>query len=216
MPQRRDAARNRALLVAAGREVFAEQGADASLEEIARRAGVGIGTLYRHFPSREALVEVIYEEHIDAVLVAAEQAVAEDDAWSGLVGYLEHVLDLQARNLALRSVFIRHPAGEGVTKRRKQIVPLLDRLLARGREQGVLRDDLTVADLSLALWSFTPVFEATAGIAPQAWRRHLRILLDGMRPAAATPQEVRPLTARQLTAAIDALRGRYHRRRVAA
>jgi AcrR family transcriptional regulator len=214
--QRRDAQRNRERLVTAGREVFAEQGAEATLEEVARRAEVGIGTLYRHFPTREALVEVIYQEHIGEVLAAAEQAAAGEDAWAGLVGFLERVLELQARNLPLRDIFLRHPVGEGpIAEQRKRIVPLLKQLIARARRQGALRADFTLGDLSLLMWSFAPVFEATADVAPNAWRRHLRILLDGMRPAAATPQQVRPLAGRRLQAAIEALRDRYHRRRAA-
>jgi AcrR family transcriptional regulator len=213
---RRDAARNRAKLTAAGREVFAEHGPDASFEEVARRAGVGIGTLYRHFPSREALAEEIYAEHIEEVVSAAEAAAAEEDAWSGLVFFLEHMLDLQARNLPLRGLFFRLSGGPRAAERRRLILPLLEQVVERGRAQGVLRDDLAVGDLSLALWSFTPVLEATAGVAPNVWRRHLRILLDGMRPEAATPQEVPPLAGRRLERAIDALRERYHRRRAAA
>lgn len=216
MSTRRDAVRNRASLVVAGREVFSEQGADASLEEVARRAGVGIGTLYRHFPSREAMVEVIFEEHIGQVLAAADEAAASDDAWAGLVAFLERVLDLQARNLPLRDVFVRHPVGAGrIAERRRQIGPLLKRLVVRAREQGALRSDFTVGDLALAMWSFAPVFEATAGIAPNAWRRHLQLVLDGMRAEAATPQRVRPLSERRLEEAIAALRHRYRRRRAA-
>ena len=213
---RRDAARNRAALIAAGRDVFAERGPDASLEEIARRADVGIGTLYRHFPTREALIEVIFEEHFDQVVAAADAAAADEDAWEGIVGFLERVLDLQARNFPLRSVFLRLPTSPGIAERRKLIGPLLDLLVERAREQGAVRDDLTVGDLSMAMWSFAPIFEATAGIAPQAWRRHLQIVLDGMRPEAATPQTARPLAGRQLERAMEALRERYHRRRAAA
>jgi AcrR family transcriptional regulator len=216
MKQRRDAQRNRERLVAAGREVFAEQGAEATLEEVARRAEVGIGTLYRHFPTREALVEVIYQEHIGQVLAAADEAAASDDAWVGLVAFIERVLELQARNLPLRDVFLRHPVGEGqIAERRKQIGPLLKKLVARAREQGTLRSDFTVGDLSLAMWSFAPIFEATAGIAPNVWRRHLQLVLDGMRAESATPQHVRPLGEGQLESASDALRHRYHRRRAA-
>jgi AcrR family transcriptional regulator len=212
---RRDAARNRAKLLAAGREVFAEQGPDASLEEVARRAGVGIGTLYRHFPSREALAEEIFAEHIDEVSGAAEAAASAEDAWAGLVAFLERVLDLQARNLPLRSLFLRHGGGRAA-ERRRVVLPLLEQVVERGREQGAVRDDLAVGDLMLALWSFAPLHEATAGVAPNVWRRHLRILLDGMRPEAATPQEVPPLAGRRLERAIDTLRERYHRRRAAA
>ena len=212
---RRDAERNRLKLLDAGREVFAED-PGAPFEEIARRAGVGIGTLYRHFPTRDALVEVIYAEHIDEVLAAAKEAADAENAWDGLVAFLERVLELQARNLPLRGVFLRHGTDAALAERRRLIQPVLARLVARGREQGVVRDDFTLGDLSLALWSFAPIFEATSGVAPAVWRRHLQILLDGMRPAAATPQRVRPLAGKQLEAAIQALRTRYHGRRAAA
>ena len=212
---RRDAERNRQKLLDSGREVFAED-ASAPFEEIARRAGVGIGTLYRHFPTRDALVEVIYAEHIDEVLAAAEEAVDVQDAWAGLVGFLERVLELQARNLPLRGVFLRHGADAALAARRQRIQPALARLVARAREQAVVRDDFTLGDLSLALWSFAPIFEATSQVAPEVWRRHLRILLDGIRPGAATPQQVRPLAGKQLERAIHTLRTRYHGRRAAA
>ena len=213
---RRDAERNRQKLIEAGRSLFAERGPDPPFEEIARRAGVGIGTLYRHFPTRDALVETIYAEHIDEVLAAAEEGADADDAWAGLVGFLERVLELQAKNLPLRGVFLRYGDGAAVAERRKRIQRALARLVANAREQGSVRGDFTLGDLSLALWSFAPIFEATAAVAPEAWRRHLRILLDGMCPAAATPQRVRPLAGKQLEAAIHALRTRYHGRRAAA
>lgn len=211
---RRDAERNRARLIEIGRVTLAELGPDAPLEEIARRAGVGIGTLYRHFPTREALVASIFAEHMEEVLAAAEDAAAADDGWDGLVGFLERVLALQARNLPLRSIFLRVPA-EANAERRKRIQPALDRAIARAKEQGSLRADFAVGDLVVAMWSFAPIFEATAEVAPNAWRRHLRIVLDGMRPEGATTQDVRPLGGKQLERAIDALRSRYHRRRAA-
>lgn len=202
------------MLIRAGRSVFAERGADATLEEVARRAGVGIGTLYRHFPTREALVEVIYAEHIGEVLAAAEEAVVADDAWAGLTGFLDRVLELQARNLPLREVFFRHPAGEGrIAERRRKIGLLLRRIVLRAKRQGELRPDFTVGDLLLAMWSFIPLHAATAGVAPNAWRRHLQIVLDGMRAPAATPQRTRPLGARRLEGATEALRDFLDRRR---
>jgi AcrR family transcriptional regulator len=219
MGQRRDAVRNRMLLVGAAREVFVERGEDATLEEIARRAGVGIGTLYRHFPVREALVEVIYEEHLGEVLAAAERAAAADDPWQGLVDFLERTLELQARNLPLRDVFLRHSVDDDrIAEQRKRIRPLLKRLVKRAHEQGTLRADFTLGDLFFAMWSFGPLFEATAGVTPDGWRRHLRILLDGMRAEGATAQHARALSEAQLDAAIAALRSgrRYRRRRAAA
>lgn len=216
MSSRRDAVRNRQRLIAAGREVFAEHGVQATLEEVARRAGLGIGTLYRHFPTRDALIEVIFEEHIAHVLGAAEEAAADENAWRGLVHFLERVLPLQAQNLPLRDVFLRHPAAEGhIAEQRRKIAPLLERTVQRARRQGTLRADFALSDLLFAMWSFWPLFEATAGVAPNAWRRHLRILLDGMRPQAATRQTVRPLTRPQVERAVGALRRGHHRRRAA-
>src|SRR3954452_3542771 len=113
MGQRADAIRNRALLVDAGRGVFAESGPEASLEEIARRAGVGIGTLYRHFPSRHALIEAIYAEHIGEVEALAQAAADAEDAWAGLTAFLERMLELQARNLPLRAAFLQSANDAG-------------------------------------------------------------------------------------------------------
>lgn len=213
---RKDAERNRAKLIDAGREVFTEQGPDASLEEVARRAGVGIGTLYRHFPSRDALIEAVYASHIDELLAAAEEAASAEDPWGGLARYLEQVLEMQSRNLPLRGAFLGQQPSSQVVERRLRILPLLEQVIARAKEQGTLRSDYTVGDLSFALWSFAPVIEATSGVAPEAWRRHFQIVLDGMRADGATAQQAKPLTRTQLERAIEALRGMYHRRRAAA
>src|SRR5690242_9993138 len=160
---RRDAERNRARLIEIGRVALAELGPDAPLEEIARRAGVGIGTLYRHFPTREALVASIFAEHMEEVLAAAEDAAQADDGCDALVGFLHRVLALQARSRPLRSIFLRAPA-EASAERRTRNQPALGRASARAKEQGSLRADFAVGDLGLAVWSFAPIFEATAGL----------------------------------------------------
>ena len=158
---------------------------------------------------------MIFEEHFDQVVAAADAAARPPRTPGGDRRISRARLDFQARK-SLRSVFLRLPTSPGIAERRKLIGPLLDRLVERAREQGAVRDDLTVGDLSMAMWSFAPIFAATADIAPQAWRRHLQIVLDGMRPEAATPQTARPLAGRQLERAMEALRERYHRRRAAA
>src|ERR671937_3082299 len=88
-PKRADALRNYAKVVAAAREAFAERGASTSLEEIARRAGVGIGTLYRHFPNRQALLEAVYVNEVEEVCRSAEQLEGADP-WEALNGWFEH------------------------------------------------------------------------------------------------------------------------------
>lgn len=204
---RRDAQRNHTLLVGAARELFAERGVEAPLDEIARRAGLGIGTLYRHFPTREALVEAIFAERVDEFRAVGETALAETDAWAGLVGFLEATLELQTGDRLLKEIFLRHPLRQGrLAETRQEFLRLFEQVLARAHEQGVLRPDFTVPDLALVLWSFAPVIDATAAVAPNAWRRHLHLLLDGLRPQSATPQTQPPLTDNQLSEAMRCLR----------
>lgn len=204
---RRDAQRNHGLLLAAAREVFAEHGVDARLDEVARRAGVGTGTLYRHFPTREALLEAIFTERTGEFLTAAEAALAEPDAWAGLVGFLETTLEPRSGDRVLKEIFLRYPAAANhLSESRQQIHALLERLLERAHHQGVLRTDFLLPDLALVLWSFAPVIDATADTAPASWRRHLHWLLDGIRPSAASPQTEPALNEQQLTEAMRSLR----------
>jgi len=212
---RRDAQRNHGLLVAAAREVFAEQGVEAPLDVIARRAGLGQGTLYRHFPTRESLVEAIVAERMGEFLALAEAALAEPDAWTGLVRFLEATLELQGGDRVLKEIFVRYPPGEGsLAETREQMRSLFEKLLERAHSQGALRTDFSLPDLALVLWSFAPVIDATAETAPAAWRRHLHWLLDGLRPDAATPQTEPALTEAQLTEAMRCLRTqRFQHRR---
>ncbi len=204
---RKDAQRNHDLLVAAAREVFTEKGVEARLDEIAHRAGVGTGTLYRHFPSREALVEAIFAERVGDLLALAETALAEPSAWDGLVRFLEAMLELQSGDRVLKEIFLRYPPGEGqLADFRARMRELFTELIDRAHAEGTLRPDFTLPDLAVLLWSFAPVIDATAETAPTAWRRHLHWLLDGLRPAAATPQSERPLDDEQLTQAMQRLR----------
>ena len=212
--QRSHARRNHEVLVEAAREVFAERGAEASLEEIARRAGVGIGTLYRHFATRDALIEAVFERRIGDFVAIAERAAAEPDAWLAFVGFLEGTLELQAGDRLLKDVFLRSPPGAGrVESAREELRRLLGEVLERARAGGRLRPGFTLADLSLLVWSFAPLIDATAQVAPNAWRRHLHWLLDGLRSESATPEPEPPLTDEQLNAAMQVVRAQRAGRR---
>jgi AcrR family transcriptional regulator len=205
--QRRHARRNHELLVAAAQDVFSERGVEASLEEIARRAGVGIGTLYRHFATREALVEAIFERRIGEIVAVSEAAAAEPDAWLAFVRFLERTIELQAGDRVLKDVLMRYPPVAGrLASAREQMRQTLEHVIERAHTDGGLREDFTFADLVLLHWSFTPLIDATAEVAPNAWRRHLHVLLDGLRVQSATPQREPPLTDEQLHAAMQALR----------
>jgi AcrR family transcriptional regulator len=211
---RSDVKRNDTLLVAAAREVFAVRGVEAPLDEIARRAGLGIGTLYRHFPTREALVEAIFAERVGEFLAVAEAALAAEDAWVGLVGFLEATLELQSGDRVLKEIFLRYPPGDGrLAETRQRMQQLFAQLLDRAHDQGALRADFGLPDLALLLWSFAPVIDATAEFAPTAWRRHLHWLLDGLRPQAATAQTEQALDDEQLARAMSCLREQRFQRK---
>jgi AcrR family transcriptional regulator len=203
---RRDAQRNHELLVEAARELFMEQGVEAPLEEVARRAGLGIGTLYRHFATRDALVEAIVERRMGELLTIAEAALSEPDGWEGLVRLLERTLELQAADRMLKDVLMRYsPETARLESAREEVRRLFERILVRARDEGTLRRDFALPDLALLLWSFAPVIDATAKVAPNAWRRHLRWLLDGLRADAAGDQTEAVLTDEELRASMRAL-----------
>ncbi|MFF7184504.1 TetR/AcrR family transcriptional regulator [Streptomyces sp. NPDC008222] len=205
-PLRRDARRNRETLIAAARDIYAEHGVDAPLDVIARRAGVGNATLYRHFADRAALVEAVFHDSLKPVLDAAREARdREGDAWSILIAYLEQVFELLAADRG---------AGDLMTAA-VQGVPTLDvlhaenretlqALVRRGQDQGTIRADITVEDLLFLL----AVLGRAAPAVPDAWRRCLALVLDSLRPAAARPLPAPPLGPEQFAAALSRLGGR--------
>jgi len=200
LSSRPDAQRNRERLVAAAHALFAANGVDVSVREIARLAGVGVGTLYRHFPTREDLVDAVLEDALDEFVVAAEDALREPDAWDGFVRFMEHALVLNARNRGVRDVIETQAHGrERAAAMRARLRPLLVELIERAQEQGALRADFAPQDVSLVLWSCDRVIELAGEVAPNVWRRQLGFLLDGLRREAAHDLPAPPLTDRQLS-----------------
>jgi AcrR family transcriptional regulator len=205
---RSDALRNRAKLVAAARELFAKEGVDVSVEEITRHAGVGMGTLYRHFPTKDELIDAVLEDAFDEIVDLAREAAATADAWAGLTGFFERLLELHAQNRGVKDIVaLRGHGSRRAEAMRARLRPLLARIVERAREQGTLRADFTPDDLPLVFWTANRVIELTQDVAPAYWRRYLALLLDGLRPDAATPLPEPPLTRAQLTRAL----GRLHR-----
>jgi AcrR family transcriptional regulator len=201
-PLRRDAQANRDRIVAAARVAFAADGIEVPVEEIARRAAVGMGTLYRHFPAKEDLIDAVLEDAFAAFVSAAEQALAEEDAWAGFQGFFERVFALHVENCGLKDMIATRAHGRArVEAMRSRMRPLLRRLIERAQEQGALRADFTAEDMPLVFWTGGRVIEATAAVAPEFWRRYLGLLLDGLRAEAATPLPHPPLTRAQLNRA---------------
>ena len=197
---RRDAQRNRDAILVAARQVFCDQGLEAPLEEIARRAGVGIDTLYRRFPSRTALLDTVLADTVQAHLDLAEQALAMDDPWEGFCFYLEQTCRLQATDRGLNDAMgMRFPRTPALEAARRRLFDLGNQLINRAQQSGQLRGDLTYEDLALVTWANSRVLQAVrAAGAPDAWRRHLGFLLDGFRADRAHPLPEPPLSPRQV------------------
>jgi AcrR family transcriptional regulator len=196
---RSDARRNRERLVASARELFAREGVDVSVEEITRHAGLGMGTLYRHFPTKGELIDAVLEDAFAELVGLAEQAAAAEDAWAGFTRFLEHALARHAVNRGLKDMLAtREHDRRHAEAMRARIRPLVARMIERAQAQGALRPDFTPEDLPLVFWTADRVIETTASVTPEYWRRYLGLLLDGLRADAATPLAQPPLTRSQL------------------
>jgi AcrR family transcriptional regulator len=201
---RKDAARNRERILAAAGELFAEAGLHVTLDAVAERAGVGVGTVYRRFPDKEALIDALFEDRIDAVVAIAEEACAHDDAWEALVFFFDRAISLHGEDRALKELIFSTAHGrDRVAHARGKIKPVVSRLVARAQEAGQLRADVDVTDVPVIQLMLTAVMEYTGDIAPEAWRRYLAIVLDGLRAGAGqTPLPAAALTDEQLDGAM--------------
>jgi len=177
-PKRADARRNYEKVLAAAREAFAEGGEATSLEEIARRADVGIGTLYRHFPSRQVLLEAVYVDEVEDVCRSAAE-LADEDPWDALNGWFERLIGYLATKRALAHELLNYMDQDASLFKvcRASLFEAGEPLLTRAQEAGVVRSDVTIAD----------VIQMMAGIGkiptsdPAQLEHVLRIALDGLR-----------------------------------
>lgn len=188
-PLRRDAERNRQRVIEAARELFASRGMEATLNEVAHHAGLGVGTVYRRFATKEDLVEAIFEDGINQLVDLAETALHHEDSWAGFVWFVEQMCEITATDRGLREIaYCKVYGGERVDAGRVRLAPVLSKLVERAQADGYLRPELTAADM--------PIFGLLAGtvsgfaghVDPELWRRYLAILLDGMRQRSDQPQ----------------------------
>jgi AcrR family transcriptional regulator len=179
-PLRADAQRNYERVLAAARVVFAEHGGGASMEAIAKQAGVGVGTLYRHFPKRIDVVEAVYREDVDGLVAAAEQFVSELDEWQALVAWLEAFVRYASSKRTflseLHEAFEKNP--ELRVASRERIEGAIGVVFDRAQAAGVARADLTATDVMQLLGSMC--MSATLTTAQSA--RLLVVIEDGLRP----------------------------------
>ncbi|MEO8889837.1 MAG: helix-turn-helix domain-containing protein [Jatrophihabitantaceae bacterium] len=181
---RKDAARNRELLIGAAREVFAQRGLEASLDDVAHHAGLGVGTAYRHFANKRELASALIEQAIDALVARAEHAGTVDDPWLGLVGFLESAIALQAEDRGLREVFMGLYDQDQLDAIHERISGLVDALITRAKRAGVIRADAESSDIGFVMTMLCAVAEVGGEAAPDIWRRYLAMALEGLKPGA--------------------------------
>ena len=202
---RADATRNRVAILSAAREVFAEFGLRAPLEEIARRADVGIATLYRRFPTRERLVAAALIEKVSQYAEAASEALADPDPWEGFAGLVRRICELQAGDRGLSDLLsMTLPASQDVEQIREQAHAHVTELICRAKAARRLRSDFTSEDLLLMMVANAAVAHVTRVDAPDAWRRFVALILDGFQYSGGEPLPEAPSTA-QITSAMARL-----------
>lgn len=201
-PLRSDAARNRDKLLDAAVQMFGEHGLDVPLEYIARRAGVSIGTLYAHFPAREAFFDAIFPRRLAGLDQIAADALADPDPWDGFAGFTERLFEMLAADRGLSDAFAqRSPVSAEVAEACRRGFARAEQIISRAHGSGQLRPDFQVADLVCLTWAISQVIRESAAVAPEAWRRCLAFFLDGLQTQAAHQITVPPLTPAQVAQA---------------
>jgi AcrR family transcriptional regulator len=204
-PLRKDAERNRQRILKAAAEVFTEQGLAATLDDVARQAGVGVGTVYRRFPDKAALADALFEQRIDILVDLATQAYGAEDPWSGLVSFMQSAAEMLSTDKGLRQLLMFAPYGhQRVGYARSRMRPAVGKLLERAQAAGLVRPDLGATDIPVLEFMIGATAEYARKVRPDLWRRYLALMLDALRPAreSYTPLPVAELSVDELALAM--------------
>ena len=178
---RRDAERNRRRILAAARGLIAERGLGVGYEEIAREAEVGVGTVYRRFPTRDRLFHELFHDRVDAVVGLLEEALAVEDPWEGLCQFMRRDFELQASDRGLREFMLGRSHSPELRRRAgERIQPLVAGLVERARSAGHLREGVGQGDIEVILAMIGGLMDASIHVQPDLWRRYLAMVLDGI------------------------------------
>ena len=189
-PLRRDAQRNRERIRTAARELFAERGIDVTLDEIAARAGVGVGTVYRRYPNKDALLDDLFETRVAELASRAEESLANPDAWDALLGFLAYLQESFAANRALEHLIFHPERGQRyLDQARERLEAPVSALVARAQADGRLRADFQTPDIRMIATMLAAVINESHATAPDLWRRYFVMIVDGLasRRSAPTP-----------------------------
>jgi AcrR family transcriptional regulator len=213
---RSDAQRNRERIVSAASQVFAERGLDASLEEVADRAGVGVATLYRRFPCRDDLIAASFEGRVREYADAVEEAQANPDPWEGFCHYVERVCAAQVGDRGLGDVLVRtFPHAPGLECHRARARAAMVELIERAKAAGKLRADFSTEDIPLLLMANAGVVQSAPSIAPVNSQRLVGYLLQAFRAdtAAVAGEVAEPVSPRRMQLALARISGQRPSRR---
>ncbi|MGI8595252.1 MAG: TetR/AcrR family transcriptional regulator [Solirubrobacteraceae bacterium] len=181
-PLRADAQRNRASVLAGARRAFREEGLDADMASIAQRSGVGVGTVYRHFPTKEALLEALALDHFERLAEIVEGIEAQErDAWAAVEQQIWQTATYTAEDFGMCEVLSMAPATIAEMPPSQRLRRASWRIVEKAQAAGVVRDDATPGDIPLMMCGFGRIAAAQRAGAPMDWRRYLEIMLDGLR-----------------------------------
>lgn len=206
---RADAERNREAILEAAREVFSRDGTDASLEEIARRAGVGIATLYRRFPNRTDLIDALFGDKALEYEAASQEALKADDPWSGFVQLMMRIGEMQAADRGFCDVLQASlPKSESVSPHMHRAFLNIQQVVLRAKKSGDLRPDASPPDVFWMMIANAAYIQEMNEASPESWRRYMVVMLDGLR----TGSNVDPLpdgaSERDVDGAVSRIRAR--------
>lgn len=186
-PLRRDAEANRQHILRAAGRLMAERGLATPLDDIAAAAGVGVGTLYRRFPTRAALVEALFHDRLAAYLADLQAAAAMADGWEGMLWFLRRAAARQIADRALTELLEHDIGTEAIRQLIDRIWPLGEALVERAKATGRLRPDFDVSDLAFLQQMLVAVGAAVQPLRPTAWERYLDFVIDGIVAARSAP-----------------------------
>jgi AcrR family transcriptional regulator len=186
--QRSDARRNRQRVIRAARDCMARDGLDTGMEEIARAAGVGVGTVYRHFATKDDLVDALAEERFERLEQLAREALAQDDPWKSFERFMRASAQIQSEDRALSEVLVSRPETMNRAAERVGMLDLVGQLLGRAQKAGVVRKDADPVDIPMLMCALAGTFR-TPHSNPD---RYIGIALDGLRAGGATRTKLQP------------------------
>ena len=178
---RADARRNRAAVIAAAKRLFADQGLDAQMPDVARVAKVGVGTVYRHFPTKDDLIAALVAERFERLAEKAREGLEADDAWEGICDFIRFSARIQADDRGLCEVMGSRPEVMDGAALAVGLPELCDRLVKRAQRSGELRRDLVWEDIPMIACGLGRITQTTVGPAAGRWPRLVEIIIDGLR-----------------------------------